>query len=207
MSGSDALRRIEIFDRAVVVPVLALLAHTVHPALDSRSARELLLATAVAESDLTDGVQLGGGPARSRFQVEDRTLALIGGWLLDRDDAEGWLDAIEEVLPGWIAPLPRPGEADWHTLPGSLAGLHDHLAHNDFLGAVMARALYWSIPHPLPASGNWLGHAAYWKSYYNSPFGAGTPAKFLARTAEVRRHFDPAEPPGETSPTTASGDD
>jgi len=44
---------------------------------------------------------------------------------------------------------------------------------------VVARLKYRSIPAPLPAADNLPGLAAYWKSWYNTPAGAGTVEQFI----------------------------
>lgn len=56
--------------------------------------------------------------------------------------------------------------------------------YNDFqlksiLQAILCRMYYLGIKEPIPSTLE--GRARYWKKYYNSELGAGTPAKYIAR--------------------------
>lgn len=53
----------------------------------------------------------------------------------------------------------------------------DILEWNIAAGIVMCRLKYRRVPKPLPK--DLAGQAKYWKKYYNSDLGAGTPEKFI----------------------------
>lgn len=54
-----------------------------------------------------------------------------------------------------------------------------HLHGNLFLGAAMCRVLYFHAPEPMPAMGDALIMARFWKKRYNTFIGAGTVEKAL----------------------------
>lgn len=184
-----SITRVELFDQTVVVPVLALFGAQ-RPRMNSRAARELLVATAQAESDLTHGLQAPRGPARSRFQIEPGTMRLLGTWLRDEQGQARLLDVVDQLIPTWLGmSMPVPHSVDFFQLPTVLWRLSDHLTFNDHLACGLARILYWSIREPLPEPGDWYGFAGYWKRHYNSPTGKGSPEGFMARTEDVRAYF------------------
>lgn len=182
-------RVIEIFDRSVVVPVLKHMA-VVEPRLDSLAARQLLVGTAMAESGLRHQLQFPNGPARSVFQIEPETLRLIGVWLTNSQARHKFVPRLSALLPAWMLPLPLASHPRWDSLPQLLRGLADHVTFDDHLACALARLLYWSIPSPLPAPGDWVRQADYWKRHYNSPLGKGTPEAYLQRNAETIAYFE-----------------
>lgn len=179
MREQPSLREVGLFDRQIVQPTLQCLA-AVEPRLDSRSARELLVGTAQAESALLHGLQVPNGPARSRFQIEPGTLRLMWDWLQRPANAR-FAPSLDLLLPGFAGGA--TADLDW---------LADHLCWNDWLACGLARLLYWSWPDPLASPGDWPGHARAWKRMYNTEHGKGTPEKFLARTRSVQAYFEQA---------------
>ena len=184
-----SLRLIEIFDRAVVVPVLTHMSRA-EPRLGGLAARQLLVGTAMAESGLRHQLQVPGGPARSVFQIEPNTLRLIGTWLVRDGRSHRLVPALSALQPPWFLELPRPGDPRFESLPELLFAKADHVTFDDHLGCALARLLYWSIPSPLPVPGDWQGQAAYWKAHYNTVHGKGTPEAYLERNADVFRYFE-----------------
>lgn len=182
MRDQPSHREIQLFDEQVVQPVLARLAQ-VEPRIASRSARELLVGTAQAESALLHGLQVPNGPARGRFQIEPGTMGLVGAWL-ERPENRRFVDPLDDLLPLFVAMDPV-------TFDGAqLRALSDHVCWNDFLGCGLARLLYWSWPDPLARPGDWRGHAAAWKKMYNTAHGKGSPESFLARNRSVIAYFE-----------------
>ena len=53
----------------------------------------------------------------------------------------------------------------------------DHLRYNSFLSLLFCRLYYMTIRKPIPATRE--GRAKYWKRYYNSYLGKGTPRHYL----------------------------
>ena len=59
----------------------------------------------------------------------------------------------------------------------------ERLATDLALATAMCRLYYYAINAPLPAANDIPGMAAYWKKWYNTELGAGTPAQFI-------QHYD-----------------
>lgn len=135
--------------------------------LDSPAAEQLLLATALQESDLRATVQLGGGPALGYFQMEPATHDDIWANFL-RYRVE--LAASLRDLAGIAAGTPR-------------AAL---LASNHRYAAAMTRVHYMRVPAPLPPAGDAAAMAAYWKDHYNTAGGAGSTAQFMRKWASYQ---------------------
>lgn len=133
----------------------------IHPALEalqlnSQAARELLLGTAIQESNLTYLEQLGGGPALGLFQMEPAT----------HDDI-------------WYNYLAYRGELA-QRVPGGVVGRQAiEMVGNLWYAAAMCRIHYYRAPDPLPEAGDLEGQAAYWKKYYNTVQGAGTVEHYI----------------------------
>jgi len=131
---------------------------------DVSGATELLLGTALQESGLVHRVQLGGGPARGLFQMEPNT----------HDDI--WANFLK-----FRAPLAeKVSKFLDEDRPNS-----QFLTNNDLYAAAMTRILYLRMGQfvgktPIPERGDIPGMAAYWKKYYNTEQGAGSPAQFVA---------------------------
>ena len=124
------------------------------------NAEQLVMATAMAESNIFFVQQIGRGPARGFFQMEPAT----------HDDIwERYLSRQPGLLNNLKALIMRDMD------------LHDQLRGNHFYAAAMCRIFYLRFKEPLPEAGDWQGMAAYWKKYYNTHLGAGTTEGFLKK--------------------------
>lgn len=168
---------IEHFDTEVVVPTLAVLGR-VDARLDSVTARQLLVGTAVHESAHFDApLQYGGGPARSYFQIEPFTFRS----LLQHEIQADWVAALDQLVPQAVLAA-APGDG--------LARLEGHLIWNDWLACAVARLKYWTAPEALPQPNDWPAIARYWKRWYNTADGKGTREKFLADNRDAIAYFE-----------------
>lgn len=125
----------------------------------SLAAEELLLGTALAESNLKARRQFGDGPARGLFQMEPAT----------HDD----------LWANYLKFRPQLGAAV-RLFIGQARPSADLLEFNDAYACAMARTLYLRVPKAVPAEGDLPGQAAYWKQHYNTPGGKGTVEHYLA---------------------------
>lgn len=147
----------------------------VRPALQqinyySLEAEQLVLATAMAESKLHYIHQVGGGPARSFFQIEPAT----------HDDIWASFIPRKMLLLNDLKPLIMPN-----------MDYLDQLHGNHFYAAAMCRIFYLRIREPLPAAYDWRGMARYWKKYYNTRLGKGTVEGFLTKAEPVMALYYP----------------
>lgn len=125
----------------------------------SAAAAQLLLGTALQESGLCHRRQIGGGPALGLWQMEPAT----------HDDCwDNYLkyrsDLAQKVIK--VADRTERSEAEW-------------LVAHDPYACVMARIKYLRAPTQLPSFNDIDGQAKYWKSWYNTPQGAGTVDDYL----------------------------
>lgn len=152
----DALQ----FREHVVRPTL------VHMKMHSRTAEDLMVGTALAESNLTWLTQHGNGPAVGVYQIEPNTFSDIWDrYLNTRPDI---LARVEKL----VAPSPL---------------LEKQLITNLAFATAIARIRYWMDPTPLPDPNDYPNHASYvwvlgetWKRGFNTELGAGTVEKFTA---------------------------
>ena len=133
--------------------------------MDAYSPRavDLLLHTAIVESGLQNIAQKGGGPALGLYQMEPKTqIDIVDNYLAFRS---GLSKRVADTL----------GRSDF--------GEDDptNLMDPEY-ATVFARLHYLRVPEPLPKSLE--DQAWYWKVWYNSLKGKGTPDKFLKRLAE-----------------------
>ncbi len=125
---------------------------------DSEAAANLLLGTALVESGLVYLRQHGQGPAIGFYQIEPSTFDDLGtNFLAFRPDLR--------ILLGAVA---FPAMSRTAQLEGNL-----------IFATAVARLIYWRAAPPLPAADDVPGLAAYWKTHYNTPLGAGTVEKFI----------------------------
>lgn len=136
-----------------------------YPWIASTAAAELVLGTALVESDLRALVQYRGGSARSLWQIEPPTA----------QDVLRRLGQRYPVLYRRVMDLALPAEG-----PVWAARLSDQLPGNLYLGAALCRMVYALRPEPLPPAGRRSGQAYYWKAHYNTVLGAGTVADYVA---------------------------
>ncbi len=141
------------FRELIIVPTLKDIG------LYSPSAEELLLGTAIQESNLTHLVQLDGDDnpyddAVGFYQMEVGTHADI------------WDNYFNT----------RPEYAEYILQTCNVASSKPHvscLAYNLRYATAMCRIHYRRVPDALPEPGDLEGMAAYWKTYYNTASGAG----------------------------------
>lgn len=143
-----------------------LLTYVIEPALGrlfptishTPAGAQLVLGTAIVESGLVylDQIdkQAKPGPAYGLWQMEKITFD---------DHLNRVSSALESGLFGYLSGIPTVSDLHW----------------NLRLGAAMCRILYWHAPEALPAVGDALGMAQFWKKRYNTPLGAGTVEKAL----------------------------
>lgn len=125
----------------------------------SEDAVELLMLTAAQESHLGTYIrQLGCGVARGIYQMEPDT---------EEDIWENFLrfrPALFTKVKDYMYPKPEKGVTD--------------LEHNFVYQTMMARIHYYRVPKGIPKfyalRKDTQKLARYWKSYYNTPLGAGT---------------------------------
>lgn len=124
----------------------------------SPAAENILMGTAAHESGgWTFTRQHPAGPARGFFQMEPDTLDdLFASVVRHRPHIRDKLLAIQ-------APSPQP----------------DRLVFDAAYACAMARVQYWRFPEKLPGADDLDGLAAYWKRYWNTPGGKGTPEQFV----------------------------
>ena len=125
--------------------------------LASPVAADLLMGTAAQESRLGTYLrQNGKGPALGVFQMEPAT---------ERDLWDNYL----VYNPVLVAKL---------TAACGVRGPGPHLRWNLAYQIAMARLHYRRVKEPLPATGDVLALAGYWKRYYNTTLGKGTVEEF-----------------------------
>ena len=144
------------FRKAIIKPVLEKLN------LASEAAEELLLGTAVQESlNFKYRRQVGGGPARGYYQMEPATHDDIwNNYLNYRSELANRVNSF---------------------LSSASADRHDELENNDEYATAMARVHYLRVPAALPAQGDLVGQANYWKQHYNTPLGKGLPKEYIEK--------------------------
>ena len=139
------------------------------PALDkidlwSRAAEELVLETAIVESDLTYLKQHGEGPALGLWQIEPAT----------HDD----------LYTNFLNYRPELGSKLMELRAPNLS-MGENLATNLMYGAAVCRLCYYRKPEALPVAGDIEGQAAFWKQHYNTLLGAGTVSKYVYKVQQV----------------------
>lgn len=143
--------------------------HVIVPALSdinaySDDAADMVLKTGAAES-LFQHVRQIGGPALGWFQMEPATHDDIWCNFLGSTSRQYLIDGL-------------------HKLSKRL-GIAAELEVNPWYAAAMCRIHYMRFSERLPAAGNNLAQAEYWKKYYNTSAGHGTPGEFLERVTAV----------------------
>jgi hypothetical protein len=144
-----------MFLTAVIRPTL------IQIGLHSKAAEQLLLGTAIQESDLVHRRQLGNGPGRSFFQMEP--------------------DTHDDIWENFLTFRKGVAEKVTKLLSSPSADKIDALEHNDRYACAMARVHYLRVAEPIPAVGDIAAMANYWKQHYNTPLGAGTATQFIAK--------------------------
>lgn len=142
----------------VIRPTLATLK------LNGLAAEQLVLGTAIQESQLRWRRQLGGGPALGLWQCEPAT---------HQDIWDNYLRYKRSLaLRIWsLAPDPEP--LRWDVPPRAL-----RLVMDDAYACALCRIHYLRVPAPLPGADDLEAQAAYWKRWYNTPAGKGQPEEY-----------------------------
>jgi len=158
---------VEQFAHFVVRPTLR------HLGLYSLAAERLLLGTVAQESrfvyiDQLDRGDRRLGPGLGLYQVEGRT----------HDDHLRWLEQ-EPDLQQKVLALRASTPSAWEQMVSNLA-----------YATAIARIHYWRVPQALPHADDIEGMAHYWKKYYNTRFGKGTPAQFMLNYTHLVRGYD-----------------
>ena len=128
----------------------------------SDAAEELVLGTAIQESNLQYLQQLGGGPALGIWQMERAT----------HDDI--WTNFLHYRTKLGLNVLGP------HTKPD-----HTRLVWDLAYACSMCRVHYLRCSDVLPSAGDIDGQAAYYKRWYNTPLGKGTEEQYTANWHRV----------------------
>ena len=140
------------FIQCVIQPVLGKMG------MWSVSAQQLLIATAVYESQLQYLTQLNNGPARGYYQMEMTTLNdLYTNYLHYRPEK---LELLNTFL---IPEMSR----------------EENLTTNLAYSTACARLQYYRRKESLPISKDMMGHWHYYKKYWNSSLGKATELGFI----------------------------
>ena len=129
--------------------------------LYSEAAVNLMLGTALAESDLHNLLQIGGGPGLGLFQPEPTTLDDTFYRYLGRPDKSGLMEAVQPFVT----------EQD----------VREQMIGNIPFALIIARLKYWMVPEPLPEYDDVQALAEYWKRHYNTQKGSGEVVDFVSK--------------------------
>lgn len=137
--------------------------HVITPALQaihaySDDALDMVYVTGVTES-LYQHVRQSGGPALGWFQMEPVT----------HDD----------IWRNYLGPTSREYLVNGLQNLSRRPGMSQELEVNPWYAAAMCRIHYLRNPESLPMEGKRTSQALYWKNWYNTKHGKGTPEKFL----------------------------
>ena len=132
----------------------------------SYEAELLVYETGMVESGYKYLRQIGGGPARSFFQVEALTA---------RDNIHSWIQYRKKAMKNVCNVT--------HIEPNELINFSENqlywvLESNIAFAICMCRIKFWRVPKALPKAHDHKGRAEYWLKYYNAG-GKGTIKKYL----------------------------
>jgi len=150
----------------VVRPQLDYLADA-EPKLGAQAAGQLIMATIATESNGGEYLCQVRGPALGIIQMEPATLRDIIEWLDTAKNARIRHRVFAEL---------SPTKTDFEKL----------LVTNLEFAITMCRIFYWRVREALPEDGDWPGMARYWKKYYNTELGKGTPQNFMEAVQHCR---------------------
>lgn len=128
---------------------------------------QLLLGTAIQESHLVHLKQING-PAVSVYQLEPATIQDLIPYFRLRLPSQFMHYAIRYGIP--LDPDLSMTQSVSHLW--TFAATFDHA-----LATTLSRLYYYRIPVPLPE--DLTNQALYWKKYYNTPKGRGTPQQYM----------------------------
>lgn len=132
-----------------------------NPQWDSPDVRDLLLATAITETQLRARFQDRGGDAIGLFQIEYGTYRDL------------WRRAIPKHYPKlYTAMRQRFGDAK------NGAIMFEDLQKNDILSALFARVKYFESKEPIPSMSDIDAQAEYYKRIYNTAKGKANVERF-----------------------------
>ena len=164
-----------------MIPPLQFLEHVIHPTLEhlahvekwmaGPASEQLMLGTALAESTLTHLVQIGGGPARSMFQIEVA---------FNFDDPL----TFEDIYERYLRSRPRLLVAI-HELRMPAFTPYEQITGNQHFACGIARLRYWMVPERLPMLDDLAAMGRYYKKYFNTAGGLGEASHW----ADLYRHF------------------
>lgn len=125
---------------------------------------ELLLGTAMQESNCGAHIVQVGGPALGVWQMEPATHDDLWQNFLSFRKPLG-----EKVATFCFGGLPRAVQ----------------MIGNMYYACAMARIQYYRSPLSIPVPGDIAGQAALYKTVYNTPLGAATPEQYIASARKV----------------------
>lgn len=151
----------QILEEYIIRPALKFLD------MESDSAVNILLGTCAQESLMGKHVrQMSGGPAIGIYQIEPKTHEdVIHSYVIFRND-------LMRDVQSW-----QFGQ-----------NMSEHLSSSVFYQTIIARLIYYRVPDLLPEPDDVKGLAHYWKKYYNTPKGSGTPEEFMQNYNTHIRH-------------------
>lgn len=135
----------------------------------SESAELLLIGTVAHESMGGTALHQIGGPALGIYQIEPATHQDV--WENFLRYRSGLMLKIQDMIP--------PGNRQ-RTDGGWVSGSDSMLITDLAYATAIARVIYLRAPLRLPEPDDLHGLAGYWKRYYNTAHGKGTPEKFLS---------------------------
>jgi hypothetical protein len=129
----------------------------------SQAAENLVVGTALQESNLMWLHQIGDGPALGFFQIEPAT------------HSDLWSNYIQHrpKLMQIMHELITPG-----------VDRERQLITNIAYATAVCRLIYYRRPEPLPEPEDIDGLASYWKQHYNTVLGKGTAAEWSVKYRE-----------------------
>ena len=144
--------------------------------LGGRGAEELMLGTAIQESQLVYRMRQGGGPARGLWQMEPETLTDCFINYLNSRSRRGLRTSVLNLLPLDMR-IGRTAQYPSEALVRALASC-------DRFACGMARVQYLRASAPLPKEGAIVEQADYWKRNYNTYKGDGKVEDYLSNWAK-----------------------